>query len=57
MTKREILIDDKERIGRVSNRIQLSPVYNGVRYEDFCLVLKTLEDLLEMEINRSGRNV
>lgn len=53
MTKREILIDDKERVGKALSRIQLWPVYNGLRYEDACLILKCLEDLLEKEINRA----
>lgn len=53
MTKREILIDDKTRVEEALCRIQLHPVYNGVRYEDECLILKCLNDLLEKEINRA----
>lgn len=53
MTKREILIDNKEKVEEALCRIQLKPVYNGIRYEDECLILKCLNDLLEKEINRA----
>ena len=34
MTKREVLIDNKERIEEALSRVQLQPIYNGIRYED-----------------------
>lgn len=56
MTKREILTDDKTRIEKLNDRIQL---YNGFKAElndeDFLLILKTLIDLLEGAINGSGK--
>lgn len=56
LSKRQILIDDKTRIERLNDRIQL---YNGfdasLRNEDVALILKTLIDLLEGAINRSGK--
>lgn len=53
MTKREILIDNKERIEEALSRVQLQPAYNGIRYEDECLILKCINDLLEGAINRA----
>lgn len=53
MTKREILIDDKSRVEESLIRTQLRPIYDGLRYEDLCLILKTLNDLLEGAINRA----
>ena len=56
MTKREILSDDKERIEKLNDRIQL---YNNfkdeLKDEDVLLILKTLIDLLEGAINGSRR--
>ena len=56
MTKREILIDDKVRIEKINDRIQL---YNGfkaeLKDEDAMLILKTLIDLLEGAINGSRK--
>lgn len=56
MTKREILTDDKTRIEKINDRIQL---YNGFKAElndeDVILILKTLIDLLEGAINGSGK--
>ena len=52
MTKRETLIDNKRRIEKLNDRIQL---YNGfkaeLKDEDVLLILKTLIDLLEGAIN------
>ena len=52
MTKRETLIDNKCRIEKLNDRIQL---YNGFKAElndeDVMLILKTLIDLLEGAIN------
>ena len=56
MTKREILSDDKCRIEKLNDRIQL---YNGFKAklndEDVMLILKTLIDLLEGAINGSRK--
>lgn len=56
MTKREILIDDKVRIEKINDRIQL---YNNfkdeLKDEDVLLILKTLIDLLEGAINGSRK--
>ena len=56
MTKRETLIDNKRRIEKLNDRIQL---YNGFKAElndeDVLLILKTLIDLLEGAINGSGK--
>ena len=56
MTKREILIDNKCRIEKLNDRIQL---YNGFKAElndeDVMLILKTLIDLLEGAINGSKK--
>ena len=56
MTKREILSDDKARIEKLNDRIQL---YNNfkdeLRDEDVLLILKTLIDLLEGAINGSRK--
>ena len=56
MTKREILIDDKVRIEKINDRIQL---YNGFKAdlndEDVIIILKTLIDLLEGAINGSRK--
>lgn len=56
MTKREILSDDKARIEKLNDRIQL---YNNfkddLKDEDVLLILKTLIDLLEGAINGSRK--
>ena len=56
MTKRETLIDNKRRIEKLNDRIQL---YNGFKAElnneDVMLILKTLVDLLEGAINGSRK--
>ena len=56
MTKRETLIDNKRRIEKLNDRIQL---YNGFKAElnneDVMLILKTLIDLLEGAINGSRK--
>lgn len=56
MTKRETLIDNKCRIEKLNDRIQL---YNGfkaeLKDEDVLLILKTLIDLLEGAINGSRK--
>ena len=57
LTKREILVDNKIRIEKINDRIQL---YNGFQSaeltsEDILVILKTLIDLLEGAINRSGK--
>lgn len=56
MTKRETLIDNKCRIEKLNDRIQL---YNGFKAElndeDVMLILKTLIDLLEGAINGSKK--
>lgn len=56
MTKRETLIDDKARIEKLNDRIQL---YNNfkdeLKDEDVLLILKTLIDLLEGAINGSRK--
>lgn len=56
MTKRETLIDNKCRIEKLNDRIQL---YNGFKAElndeDVMLILKTLIDLLEGAINGSRK--
>lgn len=56
MTKRETLIDNKCRIEKLNDRIQL---YNGFKAElndeDVLLILKTLIDLLEGAINGSKK--
>ncbi len=56
MTKRETLIDNKCRIEKLNDRIQL---YNGFKAElndeDVLLILKTLIDLLEGAINGSRK--
>ena len=56
MTKREILIDDKVRIEKINDRIQL---YNNfkdeLKDEDVLLIFKTLIDLLEGAINGSRK--
>lgn len=56
MTKREILVDDKTRIERINDRIQLYNNFKAeLKDEDVLLILKTLIDLLEGAINRSGK--
>lgn len=56
MTKREILVDDKARIERINDRIQLYNNFKAeLKDEDVLLILKTLIDLLEGAINRSGK--
>lgn len=56
MTKRETLSDDKARIEKLNDRIQL---YNNFKVElkdeDVLLILKTLIDLLEGAINGSRK--
>lgn len=56
MTKRETLIDNKRRIEKLNDRIQL---YNNfkdeLKDEDVLLILKTLIDLLEGAINGSRK--
>lgn len=56
MTKRETLIDDKARIEKLNDRIQL---YNSFKAElndeDVIIILKTLIDLLEVAINGSRK--
>lgn len=56
MTKREILSDDKARIEKLNDRIQL---YNNfkdeLKDEDVLLILKTMIDLLEGAINGSRK--
>ena len=56
MTKRETLIDNKCRIEKLNDRIQL---YKGFKAElndeDVMLILKTLIDLLEGAINGSRK--
>lgn len=56
MTKRETLSDDKARIEKLNDRIQL---YNNFKAElndeDVMLILKTLIDLLEGAINGSRK--
>lgn len=56
MTKREILSDDKARIEKLNDRIQL---YNNfkdeLKDEDVLLIIKTLIDLLEGAINGSRK--
>lgn len=56
MTKRETLSDDKARIEKLNDRIQL---YNNfkdeLKDEDVLLILKTLIDLLEGAINGSRK--
>ena len=56
LTKREILIDNKTRIERLNDRIQLYNNFEAnLSSEDISLILKTLIDLLEGAINRSGK--
>lgn len=56
MTKRETLIDNKRRIEKLNDRIQL---YNDFKAElndeDVMLILKTLIDLLEGAIDGSRK--
>lgn len=54
MTKREILIDNKKRIEKLNDFVQLHNKYGyDLSSEDISLILKTLIDLLEGAINRA----
>lgn len=54
MTKRQILIDNKERIEKLNDFVQLHNKYGyDLSSEDISLILKTLIDLLEGAINRA----
>lgn len=56
MTKREILTDDKTRIEKLNDRIQLYNNFKAeLKDEDVLLILKTLIDLLEGAINGSRK--
>lgn len=56
MTKRETLIDDKARIEKLNDRIQLYNNFKAeLKDEDVLLILKTLIDLLEGAINGSRK--
>ncbi len=56
MTKRETLIDNKCRIEKLNDRIQLYNGFNAeLNDEDVLLILKTLIDLLEGAINGSRK--
>ena len=56
MTKREILSDDKARIEKLNDRIQLYNNFKAeLKDEDVLLILKTLIDLLEGAINGSRK--
>ena len=54
MTKREILIDDKTRVEKLMEFVQISPRYIGTaELSEMYLILKCLNDLLEGAINRA----
>lgn len=56
LSKRQILIDDKGRIEKLNDFVQLHNHYGyDLSSEDIALILKTLIDLLEGAINRSGK--
>lgn len=56
MTKRETLIDNKRRIEKLNDRIQLCNGFKAeLKDEDVLLILKTLIDLLEGAINGSRK--
>ena len=56
MTKRETLSDDKARIEKLNDRIQLCNNFKAeLKEEDVLLILKTLIDLLEGAINGSRK--
>lgn len=56
MTKRETLIDNKCRIEKLNDRIQLYNNFKAeLKDEDVLLILKTLIDLLEGAINGSRK--
>lgn len=56
MTKRETLIDNKCRIEKLNDRIQLHNNFKAeLKDEDVLLILKTLIDLLEGAINGSSK--
>lgn len=56
MTKRETLSDDKARIEKLNDRIQLYNNFKAdLKDEDVLLILKTLIDLLEGAINGSRK--
>lgn len=56
MTKMETLSDDKARIEKLNDRIQLCNNFKAeLKDEDVLLILKTQRDLLEEAINGSRK--